>query len=202
MPESEEWPEGRPTPQPVRHGPEVDRRTGSAAAANRIRQQTRWVDLQVREAIERGEFDDLPGHGRPIQGLDREHDPDWWLKKLVEREQIVVLPPSIQLRKDDAELDDLLDQQHREDDARRIIEEFNERVIAARYGLPQGPPLITMPRDVEATLAGWRERREARWAREAEEARRAEQTATRPRRRWFRRRRRGRHSDAGLPTSE
>jgi hypothetical protein len=34
--------------------------------------------------------------------------------------------------------------------------------MKARYGKPEGPPLITMPRDVEATLAAWRERREAR----------------------------------------
>ena len=59
--------------------------------------------------MERGEFDNLPGAGKPIEGLGAEHDPDWWLKKLVERERIAVLPPSIALRKEDAELDDRLD---------------------------------------------------------------------------------------------
>jgi hypothetical protein len=28
-----------------------------------------WVDRQIREAIERGEFDNLPGQGKPIKGL-------------------------------------------------------------------------------------------------------------------------------------
>lgn len=28
-----------------------------------------WIDRQIREAQERGEFDDLPGAGEPIKGL-------------------------------------------------------------------------------------------------------------------------------------
>jgi hypothetical protein len=159
MPESEEWPEGRPERRSDRHP-----RAGSPAAAARMKQQQTWVDLQIRAAIERGEFDDLPGAGKPIEGLGEEHDPDWWLKKLIEREKVVVLPPSIQLRKDDAALDDLLDRQPTEHAAREVIEDFNARVLRARYQIPVGPPLITQPRDVEETLTQWRERRAARLA--------------------------------------
>jgi len=188
MPESEEWPEGRPerrTQVPDR-GRERDRHTGSPAAAARMAQQHKWVDLQVKQAIERGEFDHLPGAGKPIEDLGAEHDPDWWIKRLVEREKIAVLPPSVQLRKDDAELDALLDRETSELRARELVEDFNRRVMAARYGLPEGPPLITMPRDVEDTIERWRTRRAAR----LEELRRqaAERDAARPKRRWLRRR--------------
>jgi len=176
MPESEDWPEGRPERRP---GPA---RSGSAAAAARIRQQQTWVDLQVRAAMERGEFDDLPGAGKPIEGLGDEHDPEWWLKKLVQREQLALLPRSVGLRKEDATLDEELDGLASEQLVRERVEDFNARVIAARYALPEGPPLITMPRDVEETVAAWRERREARLA-----ARRTE-APERPRRRWLRRR--------------
>ena len=133
-----------------------------AAAAARIAQQSTWVDLQIARAMQRGEFDNLPGAGKPIEGLGAQHDPDWWLKKLVERERIVVLPPSLALRKEDAELDARLDTINVERDVRREVEEFNERVIRARYSLSPGPPLITMPRDVDETVAAWRERRAAR----------------------------------------
>jgi len=160
MPTSEDRPEERPETE----APPLSDAASKAAAAARIENQAKWVDLQVQQSIQRGEFDDLPGAGKPIKNLDRDHDPDWWVKQLVERERIVVLPRSVQLRKDDAELDDLLDTQTTEDGARRIIEEFNERVIAARYGAPEGPPLITMPRDVDATLDAWRDRRAARVA--------------------------------------
>jgi DnaJ homologue, subfamily C, member 28, conserved domain len=160
-----------------------DRRTGRSAAAARIEQQASWVDLQVRQAEARGEFDDLPGYGKPIEGLGTQHDPDWWLKKLVEREQITgVLPPALQLRKDDTELDARLDRLSRETDVRREVEEFNERVRAAFYQPLGGPPMITKERDVEAEVEHWEERR-AHVAAEAPE----DPAPPTPRRRWWRR---------------
>ena len=90
--------------------PQRDERTGRAAAAQRMQRQHEWVDQQIRVAMERGDFDNLPGAGKPIKDLGTEHDPDWWLKRLIEREHISgVLPPALQLRKDDAELDAQLD---------------------------------------------------------------------------------------------
>jgi hypothetical protein len=160
-----------------------DGRTGRSAAAARIQQQQTWVDLQVRRAMERGEFDDLPGAGKPIEGLGTEHDPDWWLKKLVEREKIAVLPPALALRKEDAELDERLDRYNTEAEVRRDVEDFNARVIRARYTPVDGPPLVTMPRDVDATAAAWRERRAARRTPKAD-------PAPEPRKRhWWNRRR-------------
>jgi hypothetical protein len=138
------------------------REAEKAAAAKRIEQQHTWVDLQIRQAMARGAFDDLPGAGKPIEDLGTEHDPDWWLKRMVKREQVSVLPPSLQLRKEDAELDAMLDKLAVEREVRREVEEFNARVLRARYTPVDGPPLITQPRDVEATVAAWRERREAR----------------------------------------
>ena len=79
------------------------------------------------------EFDDLPGAGKPIRGLDGNHDPNWWVKSLIEREQITgVLPPALALRKEDAELDGALDREASEDEVRRAVEDFNRRVVDAR----------------------------------------------------------------------
>src|SRR5512134_3527815 len=84
--------------------------------AQRLDQKTLWVDLQVRRAMERGEFDNLPGAGKPIKGLGSTHDPDWWVKSLIERERITgVLPPALALRKEDAELDGALDRETTEE---------------------------------------------------------------------------------------
>jgi len=151
------------------------------------------ADMHIRKAIERGEFDDLPGSGKPLD-LPDHHDPDWWLKSLMKRERIVMLPPSIQLRKDDAALDAELDQLSNEAAVRHEVEQFNERVIRARYQLPAGPPLITMPRDVDATVVAWGARRatravEARKKADAEaQAREEVKMRDRSRRRLFRRR--------------
>jgi hypothetical protein len=172
--------------------PERDDRTGRGAAAQRIARQHEYVDLQIKQAMERGDFDDLPGAGKPIKNLGTQHDPDWWIKQLIEREKITgVLPPALQLRKDDAELDAKLDRHTAESEVRRVLEEFNARVMKARYTPIDGPPLVTMPRDVEADVVAWRERRLAR--RRESAARRAATTrpaepASEPRRRWFRRR--------------
>jgi hypothetical protein len=118
---------------------ERDDRTGRAAAAQRMQRKDQWVDLQIQEAMKRGDFDDLPGAGKPIKGLGATHDPDWWIKRLVEREKISVLPPALQLRKDDAELDEGLDRHTSESEVRRQLEEFNARVMRARYTPVDGP---------------------------------------------------------------
>jgi hypothetical protein len=147
--------------------PARDERTGRSAAAERIRHQSRWVELQVEQAMARGEFDDLPGAGKPIEGLGTDHDPDWWLKKLIEREQVTgVLPPALALRKEDAELDAVLDRLPAEREVRREVEDFNARIRKALYTPPPNnlpaPPVVTRQRDVEAEVVAWRGRRTAR----------------------------------------
>jgi Domain of unknown function (DUF1992) len=131
-----------------------------AAAKARIAHQDRWVELQIKSAMERGAFDDLPGLGKPLANLGSAHDPDWWLKQFVERENVTgVLPPALQLRRDDELLDSVLDSLSAEAEVRREVKDFNERVKAAFYQPLGGPPLITKERDVDAEVAAWRERR-------------------------------------------
>ena len=152
-------------PEPTRT---EDRDRDRAAAAGRVRHQGTWVDLQVRQAIERGDFRDLPGYGKPLQ-LAAEHDPDWWVKQLVEREKVVVAPPSVQLRREDAALDDRLDRLPSETEVRREVADFNDRVRWALYRPPEGPPVVTRRRDPDREVERWRARR-----RERVEAARAE----------------------------
>ncbi|MGH3413440.1 MAG: DUF1992 domain-containing protein [Marmoricola sp.] len=158
MPGSDDWPEG--TPEAPRRDQLRDRRTGKAAAQARARHQAQYVDLEVRRAIERGDFDSLPGAGKPIEGLGETHDPDWWVKRLIEREHITgALPPALQLRKEDALLEQALDRETSEREVRRLLEDFNKRVVEARRQLQGGPPVVTRLRDVEAEVSAWRKRR-------------------------------------------
>ncbi|MFF2622521.1 DnaJ family domain-containing protein [Oerskovia jenensis] len=123
-----------------------------------------WVDELVRQAMARGEFDDLPLAGKPIPGLGARYDPDWWLKNLVERERITGILPPAQLRADDAGLRDELDRLFSEESVREALAEFNARVVDARRQLLGGPPVVTPLRDVEEEVSLWRERRAARSA--------------------------------------
>lgn len=149
-----------PEPAETPAEPGVEDPDEDDASAQRMEQQALWVDLQVRRAMERGDFDDLPGAGKPIKGLGDTHDPDWWVKSLIEREKVTgILPPALALRKEDAELDGLLDREGAEDGVRRLVADFNRRVVEARRQLTGGPPVITPTRDEDAEVAAWRARR-------------------------------------------
>ncbi len=183
----------RPTEQ-SQAADEVERRkrSGQSAAAARITHQQSWVDQQIRVATAKGDFDNLAGAGKPIKDLGGPHDPDWWLKKLIEREQISVLPPALQLRKEDADLDARLDSFSIEADVRREVENFNARVMKARYDPTPGPPLITLPREVDAQVVAWRARRVERRERIRAESAAAAEAAAEARARAIQDRRRTR----------
>lgn len=157
--------------------------------AQRLEQQAVWVDLQIRQAMRRGEFDDLPGAGKPIPGIDAPHDPDWWLKSLIGRERITaVLPPALALPTEDARLDDELDRVPTPQGVRDVVDDFNARVVEARRQLLGGPAVITPLRDTDNEVEAWKCRRIERIARhEAERERiRREEGARAPAPRWRR----------------
>ena len=154
-----------------------------AARAYSAADRAAVVETAIQQAIRRGEFDDLPGAGKPIPGLGETHDPDWWIRRKIETEQLTGLgPPALMLRVENAGLEARLDGLGHETDVREAVEDFNRRVIEARRQLLGGPPVVTPTRDVEAELAAWRGRREARAASIAEE-----KDAAPPRRPWWRR---------------
>ncbi|WP_149083776.1 MULTISPECIES: J-domain-containing protein [Microbacterium] len=132
---------------------------GAAAAVDRAA----FVESAIQVAIRRGDFDDLPGAGKPLEGLGDHHDPDWWIRRKIETEGLTGLgPPAILLRTEDRELDGQLDLLGRESDVRDVLDDFNRRVREARRQLQGGPPVVTPLRDVEAEVAAWRERRAVR----------------------------------------
>lgn len=146
------------------------------------------VETAIQQAIRRGEFDDLPGAGKPIPGLGETHDPDWWIRRKIESEQLTGLgPPALMLRVENVELEARLDELAREDEVREALEDFNRRVVDARRQLLGGPPVVTPTRDVDAEVAAWLERRDARIAAASE----AKDAAPRRRRPWWRRPHRG-----------
>jgi hypothetical protein len=144
------------------------------------------VENAIQQAIRRGEFDDLPGAGKPIPGLGESHDPDWWIRRKIESEQLTGLgPPALRLRVENAELDERLDALAGEADVRDALEDFNRRIVEARRQLLGGPPVVTPTRDVDAEVAAWRERRTARIAAQTQAKTDA---AARRRHPWWRRR--------------
>lgn len=144
------------------------RATPEHPAGSTAAQRAAYVETAIQQAIRRGEFDDLPGAGRPLEGIGASHDPDWWIRRKIQTEQLTGLgPPALMLRVEDAELADRLDALVREDDVRDAVSDFNRRVIEARRQLLGGPPVVTATRDVDDEVAAWRARRDARLVDEA-----------------------------------
>jgi hypothetical protein len=145
----------------------VARETGDPADEKRegpsVEQLRSNAEIAIQQAMRRGDFDDLPGAGKPLEGLGSRHDPDWWIRQKIRNEQLTGLgPPALTLRTEDAGLDARLDALFREEDVRAALEDFNKRVIEARRQLLGGPPVVTPTRDVDAEVAAWHERRSAR----------------------------------------
>ena len=116
-----------------------------------------WIDRQVREAEERGEFEDLPGAGKPIPGLDKPFDELWWVKDKLRREGLTYMPPSVALRKEANDALAAASRANSEAEVRKIISAINEKIREANRKGIVGPPLMLVPYDVERVVREWRE---------------------------------------------
>lgn len=118
-----------------------------------------WVDRLVREARERGEFNDLAGAGKPLPGLDQGRDELWWVKGWLRREGVVVTPPTIAIRVDAERVLEAVSTMRSETAVRSALEALNERIRHVNRTTVSGPPSTMMPLDVERVVASWRSAR-------------------------------------------
>ena len=135
----------------------------------------RAIDKVIREAIERGEFDNLPGAGKPLDLSDAD-DPDWWIKRLIKREQLDLsggLPGVFGLRRERESFPESLIALRTEAAVREVLEDYNRRVKIDRIAnLPAkgaAVPIIAPLVHVEEMLNQWATRR-AQFETQAQEA--------------------------------
>ena len=118
-----------------------------------------WIEAQIRVAMEEGAFDNLPGAGKPLPNLGQEYDPLWWVKQLVRREQISLLPPSLELlRKVETELA-TIEKLHDEATVRRRIAALNVEIAKVNATVVEGPPTRLGTLDVDQVVARWQRAR-------------------------------------------
>jgi hypothetical protein len=91
------------------------------------------VERRILDAMDRGEFDNLPGAGKPIPDVDVFYDPGWWVRKWIRREHLRDL--SDELRRSRA--DELLRvRASREADAaRHRLERLDARIAEVEWEL-------------------------------------------------------------------
>ncbi|WP_314172654.1 DnaJ family domain-containing protein [Streptomyces winkii] len=118
-----------------------------------------WVDRQIREAEERGAFEDLPGAGEPLRDGDAPYDENWWLKRKLRDEGVTQLPPTLALRKEAEDALRAASRAQSEAEVRRIVNAVNDKIREAFRRPMSGPPLNLTPYDVDRVVEEWREGR-------------------------------------------
>ena len=121
------------------------------------------VEAQIRAAQERGDFDNLPGKGKPLH-LPEVYDPDWWVKSYVRREGIdtsALVHPTIALRREADTFPESLAVLTTEEQVRAVLDDFNRRVVVEWRRPMTGPGLPVVARQVavELMVEQWRELR-------------------------------------------
>ena len=115
-----------------------------------------WVEKKIRESMERGEFDNLPGHGQPIPDLAQPYDELWWLRKKLRDEKLSIDPPALTLRKELDEARARIVAARTEGEVRRLVRAINERIVYVNSHITFGPPSDIVPLNIERVIADWR----------------------------------------------
>ncbi len=118
-----------------------------------------FVDQQIREAQEKGEFENLPGEGEPLRDLEEGYDPAWWVKKLVKREKITMLPPALEARRKVERALDQIFELRDEARVRQRVEDLNVEIAGLNSRVTTGPATHIGRLDVDSVVLRWRRRR-------------------------------------------
>jgi len=118
-----------------------------------------WIERKIRESMEQGEFDNLPGSGEPIPELARPYDELWWVRKKLREEQLSIDPPTLVLRREYHDTLAKIAGARNEGDVRRLVAAINERIVYVNSHTTFGPPTDLVPLNVERVVADWREAR-------------------------------------------
>jgi|SRR5256712_239161 len=113
-----------------------------------------WIEQLIREAQAKGVFDELPGAGKPLPGLDEPYDPMWWVKRKLRDEKLSLLPDALQIR---LELDRAFEART-EAELREALQGLNQRIAALNSRVTEGPPTTLALVDIEGVVLRWRRR--------------------------------------------
>src|SRR2546428_3060711 len=112
-----------------------------------------WLEEQIRQAREDGAFDNLEGVGKPLADLDKGYDPDWWVKKLIQREKVSALPPALELlRKVEVEMARIWKSRD-EAEVRARVTVLNAEISRANARISEGPASRLGAVDADAIVA-------------------------------------------------
>jgi hypothetical protein len=118
-----------------------------------------WVDSQIAQGLERGDFDNLPGAGKPLPRRSLDESAYEWVLEKARQENLDVfgmLPPGLALRKERDDLPRRAAALPSETAVRALADDYNDRVRAF-WRRPQESRWSPLPglADVDALVAEW-----------------------------------------------
>ncbi|HVX63583.1 MAG TPA: DUF1992 domain-containing protein [Pirellulales bacterium] len=118
-----------------------------------------FIERQILDAYAAGDFENLPGFGKPIPELDEPDDELWWVKNLVKRERLSVVPPSLEiLREVEKGLERVWTLSY-ESDVRQATAVLNEKIRKANFAITGGPPSTMGDLNVDEIVEHWHAKR-------------------------------------------
>ncbi|MFG3702429.1 DUF1992 domain-containing protein [Micromonospora sp. NPDC047620] len=119
------------------------------------------VEARIRAAQEQGEFDNLPGAGKPIPGRGEPYDESWWIKSFLEREKLptdLLLPTPLQLRRRVEQVPDEVRDLPTEESVRAVVADLNAQIISW-LRMPTGPRVTVRPVNADDVVRRWQAER-------------------------------------------
>jgi hypothetical protein len=99
------------------------------------------IEKRIQESLAKGEFDDLPGRGRPLALEDDSHVPEDLRLAYKVLKNANCLPPEVELRKDIRQMKDMLDAVPDEQEKVRQIRKINYKIMKLN-AMGRGSPLF------------------------------------------------------------
>lgn len=123
------------------------------------------VERLLRQARERGEFDNLTGSGKPLPpDWYADTSENWWIHRKIADEGLssdAMLPPEVLLRRERRAIQDTLASVTDEEHARTIVRDLAARIAQSNRDQRGTRMPLVAPLPLESTIAQWRQRRTA-----------------------------------------
>ena len=87
------------------------------------------IEKRIKEAQEKGEFDDLPGHGEPLKIEDDSHIPEDLRLAYKILKNADCLPPELELKKEIRQMEDMLGNIPDERERYRYLKKINFKIM-------------------------------------------------------------------------